>query len=265
VLASALSFVVLFSVLAAVFMGLERMLSRPAPASAPRSFFRPGTATDLGWLIVGNLSRRIVRPLVAGMVALPFVLIRGGGGEALLAGHGPLTLQPVWFQTLEMLLFADLVGYWVHRGLQHGRAWTLHRIHHSSTSLDWLSAVRSHPLDTAVTTAVQTAAILLVGFPPMLLVPVAGLIGLHGILVHANVTWRYGFLGHVLVSPSYHRWHHAEPVTEGGCNFAGIFPLWDHAFGTFHLPESAPTTFGAGEEIPARLLPQLLLPFRSGG
>ena len=66
-------------------------------------------------------------------------------------------------------------------------------------------------------------------------------LGLYGLLLHSDVRWRFGPLAYLVATPAFHRWHHANAdVPEGGCNFAGLFPLWDMAFGTFHLPAEAP-------------------------
>jgi sterol desaturase/sphingolipid hydroxylase (fatty acid hydroxylase superfamily) len=52
-------------------------------------------------------------------------------------------------------------------------------------------------------------------------------------------------LRHVLVSPDFHRHHHAAHVPPA--NYAGMFSLWDRLFGTFHEPDvSATLRFGLG-------------------
>ena len=56
-------------------------------------------------------------------------------------------------------------------------------------------------------------------------------------LSHANIRLHFGWLGdRLLVSPAYHRMHHAVGIGhEGryyGCNFASLFPVWDLLFRT---------------------------------
>jgi sterol desaturase/sphingolipid hydroxylase (fatty acid hydroxylase superfamily) len=59
-------------------------------------------------------------------------------------------------------------------------------------------------------------------------------------LQHANVRIHFGWLGErLLVSPRYHRMHHAIGVGHeskdgklGGCNFAVLLPVWDILFRT---------------------------------
>ena len=67
-------------------------------------------------------------------------------------------------------------------------------------------------------------------------------------LSHVNARLSFGWLGErLLVSPRYHRWHHAVDLPEGrkfrhGCNFAILFPIWDRLFGTQYLSSALPPT-----------------------
>ena len=91
-------------------------------------------------------------------------------------------------------------------------------------------------------------------------------------LAHANVRLSFGSaLDRVLVSPRFHRLHHAIGLGHesrgqgslGGHNYAVLFPLWDLLFGTFHLPAGRkPQRFGVDEPVPASLAGQLAYPFR---
>ena len=62
-------------------------------------------------------------------------------------------------------------------------------------------------------------------------------------LTHLDVSWRFGPLRYVFVSPAMHRWHHARGNTRA--NFAGMFAFIDFAFGTFSLPDGEPDKFGS--------------------
>jgi sterol desaturase/sphingolipid hydroxylase (fatty acid hydroxylase superfamily) len=47
----------------------------------------------------------------------------------------------------------------------HGRTlWRFHAIHHSSRAVDWLSSVRLHPLNDAVSRIAQVLPLYLMGF-----------------------------------------------------------------------------------------------------
>jgi sterol desaturase/sphingolipid hydroxylase (fatty acid hydroxylase superfamily) len=58
---------------------------------------------------------------------------------------------------------------------------------------------------------------------------------------HANINVHLGWARYLIVSPLFHRYHHAvgyghdapgKPGVLGGCNFGVLFPWWDIAFGT---------------------------------
>ena len=70
---------------------------------------------------------------------------------------------------------------------------------------------------------------------------------------HANLPWTYGPLGYLLVSPVFHRVHHAIGVGhEGrrhGCNFAVLFPVWDIVFGTADYRSAVEPT-GIRDQLP---------------
>ena len=87
----------------------------------------------------------------------------------------------------------------------------------------------------------------------------------YALLLHANVTWSYGPLRFVIASPVFHRWHHTTEEEGLDKNFAGLFPFIDLAFGTFYMPPGRqPSRFGVlRDDVPPRLMGQLLYPFRN--
>lgn len=62
---------------------------------------------------------------------------------------------PIWIQAPLILLLADLLAYWTHRMFHARWLWPFHAIHHSSTTVDWLSSVRLHPVNDVVARVVQ--------------------------------------------------------------------------------------------------------------
>jgi len=73
--------------------------------------------------------------------------------------------QPTWLMAIEMLVFGDLIAYWLHRAFHGGRLWPFHAIHHSSHELDWLSSVRLHPFNEVIGRSLQVIPFVLLGFP----------------------------------------------------------------------------------------------------
>jgi sterol desaturase/sphingolipid hydroxylase (fatty acid hydroxylase superfamily) len=177
---------------------------------------------------------------------------------------GLLQRQPAWLQVAEVLLLGDLLGYWSHR-LFHGRAlWRFHAIHHSSTSVDWLSSVRLHPINDVVGRVLQAVPLFLLGFRPTILAGYVPFLSFYAVLLHANLRWTFGPLRYLLASPTFHRWHHTTEAEGLDKNFAGLFPFLDVLFGTFYMPrERQPAAYGLlRNDVPAGLLGQLAYPFR---
>lgn len=193
---------------------------------------------------------------------------------SIVSGTGPRNIEPFFTdhfrhfdslpraaQVVIALVAVDLVGYWVHRALFHmSPLWRFHAIHHSAERLDWLAAARNHPLQPAITALALALPLVALGIDLRVVGVVSPVFGLWAIFIHANVPFRFGRLRYVVVTPMFHRWHHARD--EHGVNFAGIFPIWDLLFGTFYCPEHEPERFGTDEPVPRGLLGQLAYPFR---
>jgi sterol desaturase/sphingolipid hydroxylase (fatty acid hydroxylase superfamily) len=155
------------------------------------------------------------------------------------------------------LLILDFVEYWVHRG-QHrfNWWWALHSLHHSQRQMTFWADDRNHLADDIITAAVVALAALAIGVPSgqfFLIIICARMVES---LSHANARVSFGWLGErLLVSPRFHRAHHAIGVGhEGryqGCNFAVLFPVWDILFGTANF-KSAWEPTGIRDQLAGR-------------
>ncbi len=172
---------------------------------------------------------------------------------------------PLVVQVPVILLLADLLAYGTHRLFHGRRLWAFHAVHHSSTTVDWLSSVRLHPVNDAVARVVQVLPLYWMGFDGRALAAFVPFLTFYALVLHANVGWSYGPLRFVIASPVFHRWHHTTEAEGLDKNFAGLFPFIDLAFGTFYMPVGRqPERFGvSGAPLPTTLLGQLLHPFRS--
>lgn len=267
--------VVVFLVIGAIFLrGLERLFPARDRANAPirTRLFARERLTDVAHIV---FNQAITQPVVAVLGLVTFI----GFVVVFRLPHDRSHLYDVWHHEARLaslpivvqaplaVLFANLAGYWVHRALHYGFLWRFHAVHHSSPALDWLAGARNHPVAEAMSTVAVAGALLVMGFDPRVLV-VTGPLGLYAILLHANISWGTSFLRYVVVTPLFHRWHHAHPdvLPEGrrlGVNFAGLLPLWDLLFGTFYAPREQPTAFGADTPVPPRFFSQLVFPFRT--
>src|SRR4029450_2881346 len=58
-----------------------------------------------------------------------------------------------------------------------------------------------------------------------------------GLPAHANIRFRLpGWLHRFVVTPEFHRIHHADDRRLGNSNFSVVFPVWDMLFGTHSDP-----------------------------
>lgn len=253
------------AVLGIVFGVLERLA--PAVPGQPR--WRRDSATDLAYWFFTPLVTKTLTVLAIGVALVAVALLHGvslerGSLEAFLAPRGPIARQPGWLQAIELLLLADLIAYGMHRLLHRRPLWRFHAVHHSSTQVDWLSSVRVHPVNDALTRVAQAVPLVLLGFDLRALAAVVPVLLLWTLFLHANVPWSFGPLRHVIASPAFHRWHHAAEEQGLDRNFAGLFPVFDLLFGTFYLPrDRRPQVYGIpGGDVPAGLWRQLWYPFR---
>jgi sterol desaturase/sphingolipid hydroxylase (fatty acid hydroxylase superfamily) len=250
-----------FVVLFVAFRLLE--LLRPVERRLP--ILRRGFWTDLVYWAFTPLATRAITRFCVIVAIVPLALLIYGrvDKELLLNGFGPASRLPLWLQAILILLIGDFIGYWMHRAFHRGRLWRFHAVHHSSVDLDWLSAVRLHPVNDALMRIAGTLPVLALGFAPVAVAGIAPFLTLMAILVHANLDWDWGPLRWLVVSPRFHRWHHTDEANARDRNFAGLLPLWDTLFGTYHMPRGElPQQFGTATPVPARLLGQMLFPFR---
>lgn len=136
------------------------------------------------------------------------------------------------------LIILDFSEYVRHR-LQHrfNLWWALHSVHHSQRVMSFWTDDRNHLLDGLIRDLWVAAVALLIGVPPSQFVVLIIFVRMIESFSHANVPFTFGRVGEkLLVSPHYHRVHHAINIEQSGrrhgCNFAVLFPVWDIMFGT---------------------------------
>jgi sterol desaturase/sphingolipid hydroxylase (fatty acid hydroxylase superfamily) len=259
-------FLVGFLVLGIVFSLVERRW----PARMPTPLLQKRRLVDVAYWVLGQTAGKWIAEAASFLAILGtalFLRIPLDGFDTWMAERSLFGKLPWLLQVPVALLTADFLGYWQHR-LMHGtRLFRLHAIHHSPRSLDWLSAARNHPLAEAFGRVWMIVPLLYLGIDPRVLAPLVPAIGLWGLLLHANVSFRFHALRYVVATPHFHRWHHAAEREALGKNFAALFPVWDLVFGTFYLPDRRPMFFGVvaddpEDEMPDTFLGQMLHPLR---
>jgi sterol desaturase/sphingolipid hydroxylase (fatty acid hydroxylase superfamily) len=158
----------------------------------------------------------------------------------------------------------DLGAYILHALLHRSDVlWGLHKVHHSSRTLDWLATFRAHILEHTLRNLMSPVLLILLGFPLTAVAMASALYGVWAALNHANVRLPLGFLEPLLITPRLHRLHHV-PAT-GGRNLGTIFSVWDRLRSTLEVDPTAPLqptgVSGAVETYPQTWPRQLVEPF----
>jgi sterol desaturase/sphingolipid hydroxylase (fatty acid hydroxylase superfamily) len=155
------------------------------------------------------------------------------------------------------LVILDFVAYWLHRG-QHqiNLWWALHSLHHSQRQMTFWSDNRNHLIDVVIVDVAFALVALLIGVAPAQFVTLVVAGRVVESLSHANLRISFGRIGeYLLVSPRFHRVHHAIGLGhEGrsrGCNFAVLFPIWDVLFRTANFENVYPAT-GVRDQLEGR-------------
>jgi sterol desaturase/sphingolipid hydroxylase (fatty acid hydroxylase superfamily) len=219
--------------------------------------FRAVITDSLYWFIVPlflALGKQAM--LYAGIVAL-----YGGEQPEFL----PVDGWPLWLQCVVILLLQDVMLYAIHRLFHTRLAWKFHAIHHSPQVLDWMSTMRTHPVNFLLEFTLADVVVILLGFSPAALVAMSVFNTAFSAMVHANLNWTFGPLRYVVASPVFHRWHHTTEEAGLDKNFASTFPILDLLFGTFYMPPGKlPEQFGIGDpDFPEDFLGQLVYPLRT--
>ena len=144
---------------------------------------------------------------------------------------------PIWAQVVCMLLAADLLRYALHVAAHRWPPlWRLHATHHAPEKLYALSVARFHPLEKSLQYTLDALPFALLGVQAEVLALYFVFYALNGLLQHANVDVRLGWLNWVVSGPELHRWHHSRIASECAANFGNNLIVWDVIFGTRRLP-----------------------------
>ncbi len=176
----------------------------------------------------------------------------------------PLERLPAVATAIACWVAFDLLRYWIHR-LQHlmPLLWAFHSVHHSQTQLTFLSANRIHAFEQLYMGLLMMIPALLLGVPQRLWLPLLAVQLFSETVQHARLTWSYGILGRIFISPAGHAVHHSSRESDFNANYAHVFSLWDVVFGTFVDGSEPPRSFGIdGMPVPERLTAQFFHPFR---
>lgn len=145
----------------------------------------------------------------------------------------------------------DLSDYWRHR-LSHRYGWWygIHSVHHAENQMTFWSDERTHILEDTITYVWLIVVGLAIGVPSLQFPFLVLCFRFVGSMAHSNTRISYGWLGdRILVSPRFHRTHHAlKAAGRRSCNFGTALPWWDMLFCTARFRDNTVETGDAGAE-----------------
>jgi sterol desaturase/sphingolipid hydroxylase (fatty acid hydroxylase superfamily) len=205
------------------------------------------------------------------IVVIPLMTLLSVGAAALISRYAgwtelrPAQRWPIWLVVPLTVVAMDGANWLAHYADHRlGFLWRFHALHHSQEELSVLTSFRAHPL-------MHTTGFILAAVPVVALMPTRAIapvvITIYvciGTLQHANLRWTFGPAGRVLVSPAYHRLHHAPDIQE--VNLGVVLTIWDVLAGRARFPSrtaAAGRTGLDGRPVPVeqdnRARPVLLL------
>jgi sterol desaturase/sphingolipid hydroxylase (fatty acid hydroxylase superfamily) len=178
------------------------------------------------------------------VVVIPLMTLLSIGSAALAGQYAPwIELRAAqhwsgWLLIPVALVAMDGANWLAHYADHRFTAlWRFHALHHSQEELSVLTSFRAHPL-------MHTTGFVLATIPVMALIPARPIAPVLitcyvcvGTLQHANLRWSFGPVGAVIVSPAYHRLHHAPDVQDA--NLGVVLTVWDVLAGRARFPGRA--------------------------
>jgi len=178
-----------------------------------------------------------------------------------------ISTLPFYLQVFLAMLITDIAVYIEHR-FAHAYLWPFHSLHHMTEEVSWITTFRIHPINHFTIVMFHTIVKFLLGFSGEAILTASFMSVSLAYFQHANIN--LGFpkpFCYLLVSPRFHRWHHAKCKEAIDKNFCLAFPFLDLIGGTYYCPAELPKEYGVkckkGEEIPQSFLGQLIYPFRT--
>ncbi|NRR92487.1 sterol desaturase family protein [Winogradskyella undariae] len=150
-----------------------------------------------------------------------------------------------WYVWLLCMLLDDFSYYWFHRQNHMVRFfWAAHIVHHSSDNFNLGTAVRNGWF-TLFYKPFFYVWIIMIGFPPEMLVVCLGIEALWQFQLHTQYIKKMGFIEKILNTHTMHQVHHARNLEYMDKNHGGFLNVFDRIFGTWkELDESIDIEYG---------------------
>lgn len=234
-----------------IFMTLEKLF----PKYKDQVILRPGWGLDLFYFCFNHLM-------------ISAILIYGNYHASHFDWAINANLQeniqsiPLFLQVALIVLCADFVLYCEHRLFHEVKPlWPIHAVHHSVENLDWLAGSRGHFLQVFSERALVMIPLYLLGANQTALDIYVAFAALQAILIHCNLSFSFGPLKYIFVTPQFHHWHHSSESPAIDTNYSAHTVLFDRLFKTYHMPQNHwPAHYGTTVKLPSTYVGQTLYP-----
>lgn len=172
----------------------------------------------LAVILIFNFVYEIFNPLV-------------GGVRTNLFGYD--SFGYAWYVWILCMLADDLTYYWFHRQNHMVRFfWAAHIVHHSSDNFNLGTAIRNGWF-TILYKPFFYVWIVMIGFPPEMLVVCLGIEALWQFQLHSTYIPKLGIFEKFINTHTMHQVHHARNLEYMDKNHGGILNIFDRIFGTW--------------------------------
>lgn len=259
-------YLLLSVVIAAVFLVAIRRNSARGAVKAifdPKVLFSRSSIADYKIFMINQIFMTLVSPLLLTQIAIATAVFYAlHGVEFLSKGQfqtDNTTLVVIGF-SVTLFVMDDLTKYLLHRWMhRYPLLWSIHKVHHSATTLTPITVYRVHPLEAVLYASrgalAQGPVVALFVFLFGSAVSIYTVVGVNVLvfafhvtgsnLRHSHVNFGYWpWLERVLISPAQHQIHHSVAKKHYDKNFGAALAVWDWMFGTLHHSQTEALTFG---------------------
>jgi sterol desaturase/sphingolipid hydroxylase (fatty acid hydroxylase superfamily) len=156
----------------------------------------------------------------------------------------------MWIQAIVMVSFMQWFTHYLYHNIR--LFWCLHVVHHSATEMNFSTALRNSALD-IIPMDFLFLLIPLSGVEPVVYYIVYTLFKTWGMFIHVSEDYftnkEIPILRLLLVTPLYHRVHHASNDVYIDKNYSETLPIWDRLFGTYQK-YNEPIIYGVAKNSP---------------
>ena len=237
-----------------IFVLIEKLL----PIYKGQPVFRGGWQTDFTHFIVNHFIVGLILLVVNYLIHHLFSWALNDSLQKMIQS------LPLLIELFLIILVADMVQYWTHRGYHEiPFFWRFHAVHHSAKYMDWIAGSRQHVLELITTRVGVLGAIYVLGFHKQVIDYYIIIVGFQAVFNHANVSLPWGPLKYIIVTPDFHHWHHSSDKIALDKNYAAHFSFIDYLFGTaVKTDQRFPDAYGVvGDYMPDGFVRQQVFPF----